>query len=200
MAGTAEELAELGAGPPQSPCQRGCWLSTAQPQLPATGPPSTAFLGPSAHPTQVWAEGVRAACWAQAQQADPGKGAASKVTARPLLRAVYLTLTVPSQQPPPEFTQTTPPWSTAPGPATAASGGRLQAQPPESQNPVTSGGPGRSSVLGPEGSEVTRSPSSGLQALSGSQEGGQWAYHSVTSHPILPGANGHQEPRGSGDV
>lgn len=49
-----------------------------EPPNPGSGPwPSllSPSSGPPAHPTHVWAKGVRAACWAQAQQPTLGKDA-----------------------------------------------------------------------------------------------------------------------------
>ena len=65
----------------------------------------------------------------------------------------------------------TPQQSQGPGQDGTASAGR----PPspasaESRDPVISGGPRMCSILGPEGSDVTRCPSSGIQVLPGPQE------------------------------
>ena len=87
-------------------------------------------------------------------------------TVRPHVRAASLALTLPRQQtePPPEFSKTNAPTVGGAQARQSCLGRRPPARPPQSRDPVISGGPRTRSILGPEGSEVPRSPSPGLQA------------------------------------
>lgn len=105
-------------------------------------------------------------------------------TVRPHLRAVFLSLTLPRQQtePPPEFTKTNAPTvgsaqeTELPGQADSSPASQpglpaqTPAQPPRSCDPVISRGPETCSILGLQGSDVTRSPSPGFQAHPGPKE------------------------------
>ena len=114
------------------------------------------------------------------RQPTPGKDAGQQGHSHghTHLRAVFLTLTLPpstNRAPSRVYQNKRPDSQQCPGQDRTASQAGLQAQPPspasrESHDPVISGGPGMCSILGPEGSDVTRCPLPGLQALPGLQE------------------------------
>lgn len=157
---------------------------------PHSGSGRRPILGAPAGPTHVLAEGVGAARWAQADSQLRGRMRVGKATAtvRPHLRAVFLTLTLPRQQTeaPLEFTKTNAPTVGSAGRGRAARAGGLQPGLPR----VMSGGPGTRSILGPEGSDVTRSPSPGLQARPGPERVGSVST-ALLRPPPLHGQKGH---------
>lgn len=153
----------------QAPSGGPCVSRAASSALPTSSEPleapSTAFLGPPAHPTHTGAEGVRASRWVHAPQ--PGKGAGQQGRGQAASEGCFShpDSTQSTDSPLRSLPKPSAHQATAPRPDTAAS---ADSKPSlrEPQNPVISGGPAMRSVSGPEGSDVTP----GLQALSGSQE------------------------------
>lgn len=105
---------------------------------------------------------------------------------------------------PSEFTKTNAPTGRqCPGRDRTASAGQTPSPAskpglPDSHDPVILGGPGMGSILGPKGSDITRSPSPGLQAHLGPQKpskGRPLAYRPATGHPIPFWANELSCPR-----
>lgn len=184
-----EELVELGAG--LLPHSAYPWLGATRPSL------LSLSWGPPARPTHVWAEGVRAARCAQAQQPAPGKDAGwrghshGQATSESCFSHPD---TSPSTNRAPSrvYQNKRPNSGQCPGDRTAWAG-RLQPGLPshvtllfrEALEHALFWVP--KALMLPEGprqgSKLTRVPKS-------PPEGGQWVYHSAIDCPPLPGQAG----------
>lgn len=178
--------------------EQGCKLQSARP-CPRAGPllPAQPRTGP-AHSSQVWAEGARL-------HTGPGQGCR---LARPQPQSGHLGglffspshVPVNKQSPFRVYQNKRPNRSAVPRPGQNCLS-RPNSKPglPDSHDPVILGGPGMGSILGPKGSDITRSPSPGLQAHLGPQKpskGRPLAYRPATGHPIPFWANELSCPRG----
>ena len=173
--GTAGRAGRAGARPQRPPqCTHGCPFSSAQPQLRAGWPaPQGPSQGSPARPptSRQSGSGLRTGPRHRGQ-ASKSRPARRRPRPRPSPSEACFshpdTSPVNKQSPLQSLPKQTPQQSQGPGQDGTASAGR----PPspasaESRDPVISGGPRMCSILGPEGSDVTRCPSPGLQALPG---------------------------------
>lgn len=173
--GTAGRAGRAGAGPQRPPRRaHGCRFSSAKPQLRAALPaPRGPSRGSPARPTASRQSGSGL----RTRPRHSGQASKSRL-ARPRPRPSPSegcfshpdTSPVNKQSPLRSLPKQTPQQSQGPG----QDGTALAGRPPspasaESRDPVISGGPRMCSILGPEGSDATRCPSPGLQALPGPQ-------------------------------
>lgn len=183
-----EELVEPGAGPLTRLFLTPAQSRPALPPRPVLGTPS------SSHPhLDRGGQG----CMLGPGTTSLHKDAGNKATVRPHLRFVFLTLTLPQTAPPPRVYQNKRPNShraqeaEPPGQAGSSLASR------ESRDPVISGGPGTCSILGLKGSDMTRSPSPGLQVHPDPKEALRAGLSLCSWPPTPPWASGPLADKGA---